>query len=132
MENIFDNLHLDLFSGILLSYLTKSSKARLPILLLGGTFSFLFGFYSYINLERKCHKKFEKYLKENPNSELSLKVMKIRATYLKKQDETDNNEDIKNNDTFEIESDIYDKSVGYILPNNAAADSKIREKIDED
>ena len=71
-------------------------------------------------------------MKENPNSELSLKVMKIRATYLKKKDESDNNEDIKNDDTFEIESDVYDKSVGYILPNNAAADSKIREKIDED
>ena len=119
-------------SGVLLSYLTRSTKARFPVLLLGGTISFLFGFYSYINLERKCHKKFEDYLKQNPNSELSLKVMKIRATYLKNKDNEDGKEtdSVENDDSFE--SDIYDKSVGYILPNNAVADNRIRDKIDKD
>ena len=68
---------------------------------------------------------------EQEASEQSAQTLAAAADLIIKDNEDGKEIDsVENDDSFE--SDIYDKSVGYILPNNAVADNRIRDKIDKD
>ena len=55
---------------------TGGRRLSVLITLMCGCAAFMLGFYSYMNLERRCQQKFDKYLKENPNSDLSRQLKK--------------------------------------------------------
>ena len=38
----------------------------------------MLGYFSYMNIEKKCHKKFESLIKESPDSELAAKLRKMK------------------------------------------------------
>ena len=57
---------------------SRGRRFSVLITLMGGCAAFMLGFYSYMNLERRCQQKFDKYLKENPNSDLSRQLRKLK------------------------------------------------------
>lgn len=61
-----------------ISYAARFRKYRLAYVLFGGSVAFMLGYFSYMNIERKCHKKFESVIKESPDSELAAKLRKIK------------------------------------------------------
>ena len=38
----------------------------------------MLGYFSYMNIEKKCHKKFESLIKESPDSDLAAKLRKMK------------------------------------------------------
>ena len=57
---------------------TRGRRFSVLLTLVCGCAAFMMGFHSYMNLERKCRQKFDKYLKENPDSDLSLQLKKLK------------------------------------------------------
>ena len=61
-----------------ISYAARSRKYRLAYVLFGGSLAFMLGYFSYMNIEKKCHKKFESLIKESPDSDLAAKLRKMK------------------------------------------------------
>ena len=58
--------------------MTRERRFSVLFTLISGCLAFMLGFYSYMNLERRCQQKFEKYLKENPDSDLSWQLENLK------------------------------------------------------
>ena len=58
--------------------MTRERRFSVLFTLISGCLAFMLGFYSYMNLERRCQQKFDKYLKENPDSDLSWQLKNLK------------------------------------------------------
>ena len=58
---------------------TQGRRLSVLLTLMAGCTAFMLGFYSYMNLERRCQQKFDKYLKENPDSDLSWQLKRLKT-----------------------------------------------------
>ena len=66
------------FTSLSVRLVTRERRFSVLFTLISGCLAFMLGFYSYMNLERRCQQKFDKYLKENPDSDLSWQLKKLK------------------------------------------------------
>jgi len=81
-------------SSIGLSYATRGSKLKWPVTIVGGSLSFIFAINFYLNVEQKCKGRFDKYLKQAPNSDFALMVNGLKENRSKReQDKSSKNKE---------------------------------------
>ena len=83
------NLSYFVFKGIGLSFATRGSRLKWPVTIVGGTLAFIFATNFYLNVEQKCKGRFDKYLKQSPESDFAVMVhgLKEKENSSKKEED---------------------------------------------